>query len=114
MIDPQQIFNLGPESRIMKSDNEIMLTWNVPEKLPYFEGHFPGNPILPGVALLDLIEVLLKGTLKAIKSAKFMEVVRPLDTLQVEAKLDPLSGVWSVLITNQAGVTVSKIQASIT
>jgi predicted hotdog family 3-hydroxylacyl-ACP dehydratase len=27
----------------------------VPRAGPYFEGHFPGRPILPGVALLDLV-----------------------------------------------------------
>lgn len=35
----------------------------VPEHSPFFEGHFPGNPILPGVAQLALCAELLRATL---------------------------------------------------
>ena len=57
---------------------------------PAFAGHFPGNPILPGVVLLDealhAIEVDLGLDLRQwhIAAAKFPGIVRPGDTLTIE------------------------------
>ncbi len=34
----------------------------VPKELPYFQGHFPGNPILPAIGIID-------GSLCAIEAA---------------------------------------------
>ena len=50
---------------------------------PYFQGHFPGFPILPGVAQLGLAERLAErllgrsATLTCVKKMKFMHVVEP-------------------------------------
>ena len=57
---------------------------------PAFAGHFPGNPILPGVVLLDealrAIEVDLGLDLRQwqIAAAKFFEFVRPGEALTIE------------------------------
>jgi 3-hydroxyacyl-[acyl-carrier-protein] dehydratase len=57
---------------------------------PAFAGHFPGNPILPGVVLLDealrAIEVDLGLDLRQwqIAAAKFLEFVRPGEALTIE------------------------------
>ena len=66
----------------------------IPMDHPVFDGHFPGNPIVPGVLLLDEAlyaiarltgECLDRCTLPIVK---FMSIVRPnqLVTLQFEAK----------------------------
>lgn len=114
MINPQHFFKFTDDQKMMNSENEINVSWPVPQDLPYFEGHFPGNPILPGVAILDLIQVLLNGSFQNIKSAKFTEVVRPLDTLTIVAKLDTTTNMWSVQVSNQNNVSVCKTVLQIT
>jgi 3-hydroxymyristoyl/3-hydroxydecanoyl-(acyl carrier protein) dehydratase len=59
---------------------------------PALAGHFPGNPIVPGVVLLDEITDVVATELGAdytsgqmtIRSAKFLRPVRPGDKLQIE------------------------------
>lgn len=69
----QDIFSL------LKDDNTI----EVPEKLFAFEGHFPNNPIVPGIYTLELaVECLAKKlqkkiTLKKINRCKFNQPVLP-------------------------------------
>ncbi len=58
----------------------------------YFEGHFPGRPILPGVALLAIVlETLARDTgraptLRAIPLARLRRPVGPGDALALEAR----------------------------
>ena len=67
---------------------------------PYFAGHFPGNPVMPGVlimealaqvgavAILDLPENKGKTAYFAgIDNAKFKQMVRPGDTLELETTI---------------------------
>jgi 3-hydroxyacyl-[acyl-carrier-protein] dehydratase len=83
---------------------------NVTANEPQFTGHFPGNPIMPGVliieALAQVAAVLVSKTLKAnphekevyfmaIENAKFRKVVTPGDTLHLHAKIVQQRGpVW--------------------
>ncbi len=89
---------LDPQGRLCR-------TWHsfLPEE-PYFEGHFPGNPIVPGVVLIECMaqaaRLLLNARAGAIKTGflvgvdatKFTQAVRPRDLLRIEARLERDTG----------------------
>jgi len=62
----------------------------VPADHPCAEGHFPGNPIVPGAVLLDWILAALEHAYGrspsawTVKSAKFLHPTRPGDELELE------------------------------
>ena len=73
---------------------------NVTANEPFFQGHFPGNPIMPGVliaeSLAQLGAVMLLsmpenkgklGVFTGINNFKFRRQVVPGDTLRLEAEL---------------------------
>ena len=67
--------------------------WRVPASLPYFQGHFPGNPIFPAVAIVDASLTLIRRqqrnenlALLGVASSKFMHPIRPEQTVQIELK----------------------------
>ena len=71
-----------------------------PESL-WFDGHFPGNPILPGIAQLALVSDALREFARSkgediavvgISRVRFRQFIRPNDSIQVSAtpeKEDP-------------------------
>ena len=74
------------------NNNHIEALAEVPADSPWFSGHFPGEPILPGIALVHLVkqaiaqEALKRGEqfqLHALKRVRFTQPVRPGDTLSV-------------------------------
>ena len=69
---------------------------------PAYAGHFPGQPILPGVVLLDaaLHEVNCSGRCPPqgwqVLTAKFLAVVRPGDALTLEHERSADIVKWSI------------------
>jgi UDP-3-O-[3-hydroxymyristoyl] N-acetylglucosamine deacetylase/3-hydroxyacyl-[acyl-carrier-protein] dehydratase len=81
-------------------DNELVAVKNVSINEPHFQGHFPGNPVMPGVLQLEamaqaagillLRSVSMEGRTAFFMSAdrlKFRRPVRPGDQLVINAKL---------------------------
>jgi 3-hydroxyacyl-[acyl-carrier-protein] dehydratase len=73
-------------------NNHIEAIADVPADSPWFSGHFPGEPILPGIALIHLVkqaiiqEALKKGDklqLHALRRVRFIQPVWPGETLSV-------------------------------
>jgi 3-hydroxyacyl-[acyl-carrier-protein] dehydratase len=65
------------------------LTLDIPENHPSFAGHFPGQPILPGVLLLQRVMSFAEATLQrplvqySIHNAKFLAPVLPQDSVRI-------------------------------
>ena len=56
----------------------VVRTLSVPAGHPVFRGHFPGNPIVPGVLLLELVvEAVSRGAPREITHVKFHRAVLP-------------------------------------
>jgi 3-hydroxyacyl-[acyl-carrier-protein] dehydratase len=62
---------------------------------PIFQGHFPGQPVVPGVCMMQVVKELLEAYALAetptrlvhADSAKFLSLIDPRDTRSVEAEL---------------------------
>ena len=58
-----------------------------------FDGHFPGNPVTPGVVQMEMIKELLsialdkKMSLKSMGTCKFLAILNPNDTPDVEVAI---------------------------
>ena len=87
--------------RILEStDKKIVGLKNVTINEPFFQGHFPGHPIMPGVLILEaMAQVGGVGALNmknnigklayflSINNARFRKPVVPGDTLRIEIDL---------------------------
>ena len=59
---------------------ELETSLEAPLNHPCYSGHFPGNPVVPGVLLLELvIGALARGAPRSIDSVKFLSALRPGD-----------------------------------
>jgi 3-hydroxyacyl-[acyl-carrier-protein] dehydratase len=82
-------YNLEEITR--SAENEISADIHVPPDSPWFAGHFPADPILPGVAqiglVLDVISKAHNQDLRAssVRRVRFKRIVRPDDKLKIIA-----------------------------
>ncbi|HEY0510314.1 MAG TPA: hypothetical protein VGH73_00320 [Thermoanaerobaculia bacterium] len=65
----------------------------IPAGSPLFAGHFPGHPILPGVAQLAMVERALGAPLAAVRSLRLRRPVAPGDAL--DFLLTPSEDDWT-------------------
>jgi 3-hydroxyacyl-[acyl-carrier-protein] dehydratase len=79
-------------------DKKIQTSLTLTGDEDFFKGHFPGNPIMPGVLLQEAIfqsgAALMAGTsgsglgvVTRVQNAKFKSMVRPGDTIEMEVEL---------------------------
>ena len=99
MLLLDEVLELTPGSRVV-----CLKTIRSDE--PFVQGHFPGNPLFPGVLLLEaMAQALLVAHLSAlpaaqrhvsllgaVQSARFFRPVRCGDRLHIEAELERVMG----------------------
>jgi 3-hydroxyacyl-[acyl-carrier-protein] dehydratase len=116
MIDIREIMDLLPHrypfllvDRVIEfeENKRVVGIKNVTVNEPFFMGHFPGNPIMPGVLIIEAMAqaagiLAFKSGVSgkaiyfmSIEKAKFRKPVFPGDRLRLEVKvLQQRSGVW--------------------
>ena len=91
LINPELDFNsISLSERTASEDAEHAFAWTVPDNLSYFEGHFPDQPILPAVGIVDASLMLLRRLcdaptihLRTIASCKISGAIRPGSKLRI-------------------------------
>jgi len=77
---------------VKKSDSkQVSVDVRVPSDSPWFCGHFPGEPILPGVAQLGMVFDAINESddqnlrISTISRVRFKKMIRPNDRLRITA-----------------------------
>nr|WP_319395709.1 hydroxymyristoyl-ACP dehydratase [uncultured Desulfobacter sp.] len=76
----------------MTQDSVITAQFIVKSGSPWFEGHFPDNPIVPGIAQMNMIFDLMQRTmgpglkLEGFKRVRFKQLIRPDTPISVLVK----------------------------
>ena len=112
-MDIKEIMNIIPHrypflliDKVIKiEENKITAIKNVTANEYYFQGHFPTEPVMPGVLIIEslaqagAVALLSKNEFKGkiayfagINNAKFRRKVVPGDTLRLEVELTKIRG----------------------
>ncbi|MDC8105706.1 MULTISPECIES: hotdog family protein [Chryseobacterium] len=71
-----------------------------------FKGHFPGNPVTPGVCMMQIVKELTeeitgsKLFLKTASNVKFMAIINPFETPDLTVQLDINEGEDEIKVKN--------------
>lgn len=121
-VDPRKILDLLPHrypfllvDRVdsWEKDTRISAVKNVTWNEPYFQGHFPGNPVMPGVLQIEALaqaagllgmlsrpEYQVPGAgvlLMGLDKVRFRRMVAPGDVLSLSVEVTKARGdIWKV------------------
>jgi 3-hydroxyacyl-[acyl-carrier-protein] dehydratase len=98
---PQKDPFLFVDDLVDQTESSIVTRYQVTGEESFFKGHFPGNPIMPGVILQEaafqsgalLMSFISEstgglGVVSRVQDVKFKNFVKPGDLLEMEVKLD--------------------------
>ena len=120
----ESILNNFYELKSQESENNIFranITLNKDHDI--FQGHFPGNPVTPGVCMMQIVKDLAekftgsKLFLKTASNVKFMAIINPFETpdLLLELDINEKEGEIKVKNTTSFGETIAlKLSVSYT
>ncbi|MDR0815027.1 MAG: 3-hydroxylacyl-ACP dehydratase [Bacteroidales bacterium] len=108
---------------VQTGDNSANYRLKLNADHPVYAAHFPGNPITPGVCIIQMVKELAesycqqKFFLKKVANVKFMNVINPLEyeKINVELTLANEAGQRKIAATVSEGeVTFSKLSLTLT
>ena len=73
---------------------------------PWFSGHFPGDPIFPGIAQLEMVADLIGSArqdelrITSLSRVKFRKIVRPGEQLDIQATAGNKENQYNFKITS--------------
>ncbi len=76
------------------AENNYLAMILINEEHEVFKGHFPGNPIMPGVCMMQIIKELteqISGSslfMQSLSNVKFMALINPFNTPELRLELD--------------------------
>lgn len=125
-MNPQDPVSLGlphrepfifiDEVRSLESGERAECRKMFPPETDFFRGHFPGEPIVPGVILTEALAQtagIAAGQpgksfrLSAIRAMKFLDAVRPNEAISLQArKLGNVGGLWQFEVRALVGERV--------
>jgi 3-hydroxyacyl-[acyl-carrier-protein] dehydratase len=76
------------------SEGSVRARLSVNKDHPILQGHFPGQPVVPGVCMMQLVKELTemdaerKLTITEAQNVKFLSVMDPLQVKEIEARID--------------------------
>ncbi len=99
-----QEFSESPEDKSLHAAIVLNIEHDI------FKGHFPGNPVLPGVCQIEILSELISRyckktmALTKVKSIKFLTLVNPLTSSQLQ---------FDIQMTGNENILQVKANASI-
>ncbi len=88
-------------------EGEIVTSVTIDGNSPWFSGHFPNDPILPGIAQLKLVADLVANSeagalcMTGVSRVKFRKIVRPGDVLDIIVNHSDKKGHYLFKITSR-------------
>jgi len=96
MISETEVFAGLFSAESLNQGPPYTTVWKIRGDLPYFSGHFPGNPIFPAVGIVDASLYFLRAVLQQphlyvshFPIAKFLSPIQPEQVVRIE--LTPLN-----------------------
>jgi acyl-CoA synthetase (AMP-forming)/AMP-acid ligase II/3-hydroxymyristoyl/3-hydroxydecanoyl-(acyl carrier protein) dehydratase len=112
LFDPADPLRMPPHRLVSRDGDTARLQVELPPTLIYFQGHFPGEAILPGVSQVHMAVLLSQAALdftprgSELNRVKFRDIVRPGEVLDLVLTADRdrgrLTFQWSRANGNEA------------
>ena len=113
------IFSLG---QVSSNEDKHSINVELDANHEVFKGHFPDQPVLPGVVQLELVKYCLEQitgkslTTNAIKSVKYLQVIDPRETtsmqVDITVKSNDDTGISIAATINNGDTGLMKLSAS--
>jgi len=100
----ENFYTINTINRI--SDQSFLVEVKLNDKHEVFKGHFPGNPVTPGVGMMQIIKELTeeitgeKLFLSNASNVKFMALINPEATPDLKLELDILVADQEIKVKN--------------